>query len=390
MNSQQTIWAVDLLKLLLKQCQYFFSSASERMSARATQKKPCYKCDKGSGIFTCDGCQRSFCRKHSDEHRKELAAQMDIIGQQHDIILRDIDQKTDNHPLLVQIDTWEQKSMNKIREVANQARTDFNKLLHETKQTVKVKLNTLNHEIQTSTESESYTEVDLKTWLDQLNELRLDIEQAMNTYILNDEEKKSGIHFIKVSNSQQLHQLERTTAISYAGTLIDQCSPSVDLERFGMGDKEVTLSDNDLIATYFGPKLNRSGIRFGTNQYSKGKHLVRFRIEDKTSENFYFGIVTLSQIDSASIFTSATTVNGWWRCHYAVVFGEIQEPSSTIKLLEGDEMTLILDCDEREIYLYHHRTKRSLHLPVDIERCPYPWKVVVGLATVGNSLQILH
>jgi hypothetical protein len=38
------------------------------MATASIPKKPCSKCNKGGGIFTCDGCEQSFCRKHSDEH----------------------------------------------------------------------------------------------------------------------------------------------------------------------------------------------------------------------------------------------------------------------------------------------------------------------------------
>jgi len=77
------------------------------MATVSIQNKPCCKCNKGGGVFTCDGCQQSFCRKHKDEHWQELSVQMDNIDQEHDIFQRDLNKEMDSHPLLVRINEWE-------------------------------------------------------------------------------------------------------------------------------------------------------------------------------------------------------------------------------------------------------------------------------------------
>ena len=69
------------------------------MATSNSTKAPCCKCNKGSATFTCDGCRLSFCLKHASDHRQELSLQMDNIGQQHDILKRDIDQQNINKTL---------------------------------------------------------------------------------------------------------------------------------------------------------------------------------------------------------------------------------------------------------------------------------------------------
>jgi hypothetical protein len=175
-------------------------------TANTTLKKPCSKCDKGGGIFTCDGCHQSFCRKHSEEHRQELTIQMDSLGQEHDILQRDINREANPHPLLSRIDMWERESINKIQQVANQARADLNRLINQKKQELKTTVGRLTNEIQFSRESEDYTELDLKNWINQLNELREDLEQSMNTYLVDEDDQRSVIrlsqnlleHLIKI------------------------------------------------------------------------------------------------------------------------------------------------------------------------------------------------
>src|SRR4051794_10036063 len=103
------------------------------MATASSRKKPCYKCDKGGATFTCDGCRLSFCLKHASDHRQELSQQMDNIGQQYDILKRDIDEQNINKVLLAEIDQWERESIEKIQFTANNARANLKRLSEESK-----------------------------------------------------------------------------------------------------------------------------------------------------------------------------------------------------------------------------------------------------------------
>ncbi len=355
------------------------------------QKKPCCRCDKGAGIFTCDGCQQSFCRKHSDEHRQELATQMDNVGQEHDVLQRDINKEAGVHPLLSGIDAWERESIDKIQQVAKQARVDLNQFINQKKQELKTVMGELTNELQSSRESEDYTELDLKKWLDQLNAFRRDLEQSINTYLVEEEDQRLVIRLIKVKNPEKswLSSALQSTQTSIQNTHNNQYATMTNGERFGKGDQEIELSENDSVAMYSGPRLKRSAIIFGTNRYSMGGHRIHFQIEKKTDNNFFIGIVTLSQTDPSSIFSLVTTVNGWWRCDYSVVYDSIEKASQDSEMLEGDRLTLTIDCDQKRIQLEHHRRKRILKLSVDTQKCPRPWKLVVGLSP-ASGIRILH
>ncbi|CAF4450785.1 unnamed protein product, partial [Adineta steineri] len=51
---------------------------------------------------------------------------------------------------------------------------------------------------------------------------------------------------------------------------------------------------------------------------------------------------------------------------------------------------LIIDCDNQKLYLEHHRTKRLEHLPIKLDVCPFPWKILVRLLTTGDCIRILN
>jgi hypothetical protein len=250
----------------------------------------------------------------------------------------------------------------------------------------------LTNELQSSRESEDYTELDLKKWLEQLNAFRRDLEQSINTYLVEEEDQRLVIRLIKVKNPGKswLSSALRSTQTSIQNTHNNQYASVTNGERFGKGDQEIELSENDSVAMYSGPKLKRSAIIFGTNQYSMGGgHLIPFRIEKKIDSNFFIGIVTLFQTDPSSVFSSGTTVNGWWRCDYSVVYNSAEIPSKDSELLEGDRLTLTIDCDQKRIQLEHHRKKRILKLSVDTQKCPFPWKSVVGLGS-ASGIRIIH
>jgi hypothetical protein len=208
-------------------------------------------------------------------------------------------------------------------------------------------------------------------------------------YLVDAEDQRSVIRLIKVKNVQQLRSPMQSIGTSSQSSYINQNSMSLNGERFGQGDKQIKISENNLVATYSGPELPRSAFIFGSCNYSIGIHHIHFRIEKTTDDLFFIGIVTFSQTQPSSVFTQPSTVNGWWPSRYAIENGRTREKSSTTSIMQGDQITMILDCEQRQISFDHHRTKQILKLSIDIQKCSLPWKLVIGLGVPGNSLRIL-
>jgi hypothetical protein len=142
--------------------------------ASAIERKPCVKCDKGFGKNLCGGCQQWFCKIHYNEHQEELTKEMDDITQKHDelhshLTIESIDSE---NPLLVRINKWEQQSIDRIRAVANEARTDLKQALDQFKKEIKTSLSQVVDQLIPSRESEDYTEIELKRWMYQLESLK--------------------------------------------------------------------------------------------------------------------------------------------------------------------------------------------------------------------------
>jgi hypothetical protein len=126
----------------------------------------------------------------------------------------------------------------------------------------------------------------------------------------------------------------------------------------------------------------------GTLRYTSGTHHIRFRIEQKQSKCMFFGITTYNQTNSLLTF-AAPSANGWWELDCHAKNGRLQGELSTITIQTGDEVTLKLDCDHREIHLKHHRTQQMVRMSIDLQKCPFPWQILVTLKSVGDCVRIL-
>ena len=344
------------------------------------EKKPCAKCPKGFGVTVCSGCCQSLCMKHFVEHRQELAAQMDHLGQEHDSLCRNVAEHEENeqHPLLLQINQWEEESIKKIQTAAETARINLRKLLDQMKIDVKSSLKKTTNELQTHQKSDDYTEADLRRWSTELTDLRTLLEAAPTIHIVEDQEPLKIIKVLTKTSSQLLETPSPPLPQFYRSTR----------EVFAESTRFITLSDDGLLATFTG-NTNSYGTIFGKNTYSTGVHHIHFRVENKGADNFFFGIVTSSKTIEADVYNKLTA-NGWWGFDVLVLNGTNQSPHGKEILRTGDMLKLTLDCQKKRILFENCRVQITLQTLIDIEKCPLPWKIAITLSRPNDALRILH
>lgn len=347
------------------------------MTTLVAEKKPCIKCDKGNGIMMCHGCQQSFCIKHILSHREDLSLQMDKLGQEHDLLYRDLSQDDNNtHPLLAQINKWEIESIAKIQITAETARIILRKNIAQNRSEIKMEMNKITEDLRLSRESIDYTEIELEKWSRKLQELRQSFDKNLDFDIIEDEDLISSVRLIKIRESfPSFDELWKE-------------SHSTNHELFDQVVGPIMLSDNNYLATCSELYYNYSSC-CGQNSYHTGVHQIRFRIENMTVNNLFFGIVTSSQAIVPRITRSSSSY-GWWSLEWMVVSGKEQCISKDNHFSIGDEISLMLNCDNRQIQLKHHRTKRVVQLFIDLRRCPLPWKILVSLPNRNDCVRILQ
>jgi hypothetical protein len=91
--------------------------------ASAFSKTSCVKCGKGVSQFKCEGCSQVFCTKYFAEHRQTLNQQLDEVIIENNTFRQTIMEDHNYYqPLVIYINQWEQKSIDKIRLSAKEMR----------------------------------------------------------------------------------------------------------------------------------------------------------------------------------------------------------------------------------------------------------------------------
>jgi hypothetical protein len=341
------------------------------------------KCSKNVSGEKCFGCQQLFCTKHLGKHRSSLAQQMDELYQKQELLQQDLDRNTFDYPLLSSIYAWERKSMRKIQEVAEKARNDLQQWAEKTKIEVKTSLDQITEQLNSTEKSDNYTELDLQKWTKQLDTLRNLMEKPTTISIVEDGKSSDCIRPIKVVDkhstlpplivleSNQSHSQETTESVK---------------EHFVKMYGPCNLSKDNRVATHSSYRAGLSQIS-GKNHYSSGRYAVDLLIEKKGVKNLFIGIVSASHTIISPTFDYS--VHGWWNFEHTIVNGEAKTGETDEDFESGDRITLIIDCEHQQLQLLHHRTEKLVSLPIKLEVCPFPWKLIVRLLTTGDCIRIV-
>ena len=272
---------------------------------------------------------------------RTLAKQMDKI--QLNII---------EHPLLSQINTWEQESIKKIQNAAHIARNNLQEIFDNHKNEMKLLTDDL-----------------------QLKELRKILQKSLNI----DDKDSSVIHLIKIEHHLKIPEPSVNSSIDLL------LNPQ---EKFSKVIGASTLSNDGLVSTHSGFIFGCSNIS-GTNLYSSGINQIHFRLEKISTTCPFFGIYSSSQELTTHILSSPS-VYGWWEFDQTIINGQ-KHGCQTNKIFQsGDEITLTLDCTNKYIFLQHHRTKKIVQHSINIQLCPLPWKILVRLYGAVSRVRILQ
>jgi hypothetical protein len=314
---------------------------------------------------------------------------MNNISEEHDILWSDLCQENLEHPLLLRIDIWEQESIKKIQTAAQTARAKWQQIFNRKKDEIKSSIEHLTDEIRFSQESANYTESDISKWMEKLTTLRKTLQDCSTIDMIDDNQAETMIRLIKICDEQD-QQPRSIVQPSEQYVQMSKELPCLD-EKFDKIDSDVVLSEENLIATC-GSKRTIVSNRFiyGVNRYSSGKHSVHFSIEKQGEAPLFLGIITSSKKYDQSFFSpNNSSVYGWYNIESFVISGKSQAYNEEIVLTTGDELTLTLDCQDQKILLQHQRTKRIFSIPVKLEKCPFPWKIMVGLSNYNDCIRII-
>jgi len=170
----------------------------------------CSTCKEERTTYPCPGCSKQFCLTDLTKHREELRLRFHEIEHQRNEFVQMINdqQKTipNNHPAIIQINLWEQKSIEKIKQTAEKQRQLVQQSIHGYFPRIQTQFNDFTQQIQQINKRKDFNEKILQKLQSQLNEFRQQISQPNNIEIKQDPSST----FIQKLSIQILHSQHQT------------------------------------------------------------------------------------------------------------------------------------------------------------------------------------
>lgn len=339
------------------------------MTSRKETKTSCVKCDHDqriSNVFTCNGCERSFCARHANQHRDELNTQLECITQDCDLIKDQLNQSSTDHALFRDIDTWEKRTIKKIQKTAEIARNDLRELVNRLNQRTMNLFNDLASDIRSARKTEDFSEIELDQWKEKLSQLKDQINSTVDCELT--DEKQNSIYPIKINVNNYFEDRFR--------------------EIYG----PVQLDRMNLRSVHIGNSEEYGRIRGEKMYFQDDRGKIRFKIDESNcTDKLFFGITTSDARLDQRLWSDPSTV-GWGGHNVTWQHGTLHNLNdrSTSNLFEsGDIVQLNLHCNDQEIQLYNERTKVTHSLSVNIDQTPYPWHFFIGLHNGNDCVTIL-
>jgi hypothetical protein len=371
----------------------------------------CYICKELAGFY-CNGCNRTFCSKHTDEHRQSLYEQLDWLTVDHDDLVRTLDntssvsQKDDQSRKI--IDKWEEESIQHIQTTANEARRTLSITIQTHIDDVKKRLKLLTEKLnEANQKSDQFDERNIRQWATKLRNLKQDFI-TMSTFtvrvhgnkpvvmpiikiqpdptyedISDKQPQQTSSGLIPIKRSISLHEPSHTP-IDRKSTLSLQKD-----DRFDLSSDHVKILDNGQLITHNSNKSYAS-IR-GFEEYTQGEHKLFFRIEHMTSDSWvFFGIISKDASLGQRAYTDSSAYG--WAGHNGVYISGKCMPDLYGYLgdmKKNDYVELTLDCDKQTLFLWHSCQTYKDKLSVDLQTCPFPWKLLISFYNANDSVRLL-
>ena len=137
--------------------------------------KSCSKCEKGRGTFFCVGCEKYFCKKCHEEHRNDMANQLEGFVEKRNQLYGQITEATKGEnfssPLLIEIENWKTETIRKVEKIAEQAKQRAIELLNLKCKEIKSEFEKFSQELVRLRETEDFVEFDLESLTQVVNQL---------------------------------------------------------------------------------------------------------------------------------------------------------------------------------------------------------------------------
>jgi hypothetical protein len=315
----------------------------------------------------CRGCGKDFCMRHANEHRQDLGKEIDELTLDHDQFRQKLTEQATHSRYYLhikqKIDRWEQQSIDKIHQVANDARKDLENKIEQYSTKLTEDLTKIANEIKQARSDDEFVETDIQEWIKQLNKLKNDLPKSPTLDIQHDQNAHPLIEKIYIDISFN-EVFERTLG-------------------------NIQVEDNNQIIVH-GQSDSYATVR-GKSEYYFGQHRLRLKVEQCHSSKWIFvGIIS----EDACILENSSnspSVYGWAGPDQVYINGCYNKSFKNYRddIQKDDILELFIDCDERKIRLTNERSHSSYELDIDVNKCPFPWQLNVIMYFAGDRIRFL-
>jgi len=144
----------------------------------------CKLCDEKKGSTRCEGCDMLFCLQCMNKHHSELIQQfqqlMDVRNElKESLDTAKITSRNENKlPCFIEIDRWERKTIERIRDIARKVRTDIKEIMAKNAADIRYQLEQLSANMQQQEKEGNYLENDIERMKLQMDQLRETIQHV--------------------------------------------------------------------------------------------------------------------------------------------------------------------------------------------------------------------
>lgn len=154
----------------------------------------CSICNKEKVAYLCDGCSQKFCFPDLTKHQQDHEKQLDCIITDCDAFrqyLLEIKKDMHQSALIQQVNEWENNSIRKIKETAEQCRQELLDKLEKNTAVTEKKLNKFVVHLKNIHQENDFNETDISELIASLKKLEEEFRKPSNISLL-----ESGASFV--------------------------------------------------------------------------------------------------------------------------------------------------------------------------------------------------
>ncbi|CAF3585438.1 unnamed protein product [Rotaria sp. Silwood1] len=152
---------------------------------------------------------------------------------------------------------------------------------------------------------------------------------------------------------------------------------------------DIQIEDKGNVASH-GTSINGGEVR-GKNEYTSGKHRLRFKIE-KSSTWIFIGIISKTTPMKENSYKSLTSY-GWVSQDHSYAGGWARKKNDIFStynnLLENDVIELVIDVTTQTLHYTNQRMNKPQEMTVDINKCPLPWQILINLSGYNDRIRLI-